>query len=69
MATKTTKKPFRLNAPKKKTFWIATAIGALGVVLGIVSIFVSSLFLLIAVPVLLGAAWVLVSLGCFMKGL
>jgi hypothetical protein len=64
-----TKKSFRLNAPKKKTFWIAAAIGALGVILGLVSIFVSSLFLAIAVPVLLGAAWILVSLGCFMKGL
>ena len=69
MSTKSTKKTFRLNAPKKKTFWISSAIGAVGVILGIVSIFVSGLFFAIVVPCLLGIAWVLVSLGCFMKGL
>lgn len=69
MSTKSTKKTFRLNAPKKKTFWIASAIGALGVVLGIVGIFVPGLFFSIAVPCLLGIAWLLVSCGCFMKGL
>jgi hypothetical protein len=64
-----TKKSFRLNAPKKTTFWISSALGALGIVLGIVSLFVSSAFLAVAVPVLLGAGWLLVSLGCFVKGL
>lgn len=59
------KKKFMLNAPKKVTFWISVFLGAVSVVGLISKIDVVSTI----APITLSLAWLLLTLGCFVKGL
>ncbi len=59
------KKKININAPKRITFWISLVLGLLGVIGSIVPIpFVSTI-----APWILAAGWLLLTLGCFVKGL
>ena len=58
-------KKFTLNAPKKVTFWIAVFLGAVSVVGLISKIDVVSGI----APITLAIAWLLLALGCFVKGM
>ena len=59
------KKRFATNAPKKITYIISLVLGVLGVLGSIVSIpFVSAYAIWF-----LGIAWLLLILGCYVKGL
>jgi predicted membrane channel-forming protein YqfA (hemolysin III family) len=59
------KKKFSVNAPKRVTFWISLVLGLLGVIGSIVPIpFVSTI-----APWVLALGWLLLTLGCFVKGL
>ena len=59
------KKKFHVNAPKRITFWISLVLGLLGIIGTVVTIpFVSAYAVWI-----LAAGWLLLTLGCFVKGL
>ena len=59
------KKKININAPKRITFWISLVLGLLGVIGSIVPIpFVSPI-----APWILALGWLLLTLGCFVKGL
>lgn len=63
------KTTFRINTPKRITFWISAALGVLGVI-GTVLGLVIPLPLAAAIgPWVTAAGWLLVTLGCFVKGL
>ncbi|MEN6339637.1 MAG: hypothetical protein ABFD03_05880 [Clostridiaceae bacterium] len=58
-------KKFHVNAPKRITFWISLVLGLLGILGTIVTIpFVS-----VYAVWILAAGWLLLTLGCFVKGL
>lgn len=57
------KKKFSINAPKKVTFWISMALGVLGVIGAIIP------SLAVFAPWILALGWLLLTLGCFVKGL
>ena len=59
------KKKFMLNAPKKITFWVAIALGVIGVVGQIVPVGIVQTL----APWILALGWLLLALGCFVKGL
>ena len=63
------KSTFRLNIPKKITFWVSVGLGIAGaicaVVGGVAGIPLVSAIATCAVTV----AWLLITLGCFVKGL
>lgn len=57
------KKKFSVNAPKKVTFWISLALGLLGVIGAIIPAMATF------APWILALGWLLLTLGCFVKGL
>jgi len=56
-------KKFSVNAPKKITFWISAALGVVGVI-GLIIPAVAAF-----APWIIVAGWLLLLLGCFVKGL
>lgn len=59
------KKKIQISAPKRVTFWVSLVLGLLGIIGSIVPIpFVSTI-----APWVLAAGWLLLTLGCFVKGL
>ena len=57
------KKKFNVNAPKRTTFWISLVLGLLGII-GSISPSVA-----VYAPWVLALGWLLLTLGCFVKGL
>lgn len=59
------KKKLHISAPKRVTFWVSLVLGLLGIIGSIIPIpFVSTI-----APWVLAAGWLLLTLGCFVKGL
>lgn len=59
------KKKIQISAPKRVTFWVSLVLGLLGIVGSIVPIPLVSTI----APWILALGWLLLTLGCFVKGL
>ena len=59
------KKKLHISAPKRVTFWISLVLG----LLGIIGTFLPIPFVSANAYWVLAAGWLLLTLGCFVKGL
>lgn len=59
------KKKLHISAPKRVTFWISLGLGLLGIISTVVTIPIVSEYSFW----ILAAGWLLLTLGCFVKGL
>ena len=63
------KSTFRLNIPKKITFWVSVGLGIAGALCAVIGAAAGLPLVTAIATCAIAVAWLLITLGCFVKGL